>query len=172
MEITIRQEQPKDYAQVYQVVKNAFLNAEHTNGREQDLVEELRRCPEFVPQLSLVAVVDGNIVGHALFTQVQIGEETQLCLAPLAVAPTFQRMGVGKKLIEAGHKIARNLGYRCIILVGHETYYPRFGYQPAGKLGIQCPIPVPAENFMVCALTKDQPLPQGVVRFAPPLSEE
>lgn len=62
----IRREQSADYDAVYQVVKEAFANAEHTDGNEKNLVVELRKSKSFIPELSLVAVEDGEIVGHIL----------------------------------------------------------------------------------------------------------
>ena len=68
--LIIRQERPEDYDTVYHVVKEAFENAEYTDGNEQNLVAALRKSKSFIPELSLVAVEDEKIVGHILFTKV------------------------------------------------------------------------------------------------------
>lgn len=123
----IRQETPADYDQVYDLVQEAFASAEHRDGTEQDLVAALRRGGAFIPQLSLVAEADGQLAGHILFTEGEVGGVTVLILAPLSVRPAFQRMGVGTALIQEGHKIARALGYPYSLVLGSETYYPRSG---------------------------------------------
>lgn len=163
----IRQETPADYPVVYTLIKDAFASAEHCDGNEQDLAAALRQSTSFVPELSLVAEADGCIVGHILFTKIQIGTSTQLALAPLSVLPAFQGQGVGSALVRRGHQIARDLGYSYSVVLGSETYYPRFGYVPAEQLGIQAPFPVPAENFMAVKVTEDAPPVRGMVQYAP-----
>ena len=116
---------------------------------------------------TLVAEADGRIVGHILFTKIRIGTSTQLALVPLSVLPAFQGQGVGSALVRRGHQIARDLGYSYSVVLGSETYYPRFGYVPAEQLGIQAPFPVPAENFMAVKLTEDAPPVRGMVQYAP-----
>ena len=153
----IRQETPKDYETVYEVVRQAFACAEHSDGNEQDLVTALRKSDAFVPELSLVAEQDGKIVGYILFTKIDIGGRTALALAPLAVLPAYQRQGIGSALIREGHRIAGALGYPCSVVLGSEKYYPRFGYVPADRFGIRLPFDVPAENFMAIRLTQDAP---------------
>ena len=87
----IRQETPKDYEEVYELIREAFASAEHADGNEQDLVEALRKGDAFIPELSLVAEEDGQLAGHILFTKAQVGEAEVLALAPLSVRPAFQR---------------------------------------------------------------------------------
>lgn len=167
MELNIRQENQNDYDQVYEVVKHAFEQAEYTDGDEQNLVNRLRNSQAFVPELSLVAEQNGEIVGHILFTEATIGETTQLVLAPLSILPSHQKSGIGGKLIVEGHRIAKELGYEYVVLVGHATYYPRFGYKPASQFGIQTTIEVPDENFMAFHLQGEQRNLDGTVTFAP-----
>jgi predicted N-acetyltransferase YhbS len=162
----IRQETSSDFDEVYALVRVAFAAMEHASGTEQDLVTALRQSEAFMPELSLVAETNGRIVGHILFTKAQIGERTELVLAPLAVLPEYQKQGIGSALLEEGHRIARELGYGYSVLVGHERYYPRFGYVPAESLGI-APIPgIPSINFMAAKLRKDAEPVGGSVRFA------
>lgn len=89
----IRQEQTDDYEAVYQVVKKAFVNAEHTDGHEQDLVAALRKTKSFISELSLVAIEDNKIVGHILFTKAVVDHIEVLALAPLSVLPEYQNRG-------------------------------------------------------------------------------
>ena len=83
----IRQEQTADYDSVYQIVKKAFESAEHCDGNEQDLVVALRKSKSFIPELSLVAMEDGKMVGHILFTKASVRHMEVLALAPLSVLP-------------------------------------------------------------------------------------
>lgn len=103
----IRQENIRDYENVYNVVKTAFETAEHSDGNEQDLVVALRKSENFIPELSLVALKNNKIVGYILFTKVKIGQYEELALAALGVLPEEQRQGVGSRLIEEGHRIAK-----------------------------------------------------------------
>ena len=155
MEILIRQEQKKDWDSVYSVVKAAFEGTEHADGDEQDLVNRLRKSEAFIPELSLVAEWEGKIIGHILFTKLKIGNNEFLALAPVSVLPEYQGQGVGEKLIKAGYLLAKKLGFCSVIVVGHPTYYPRFGYTPASRWNISAPFEVPDNCFMAIELTKD-----------------
>lgn len=119
--LEIRQENKKDYDAVYDVVKTAFETAEHSDGNEQDLVNDLRKGDSFIPELALVAVWDDRIVGYILFTKIKIGEYEELALAPLCVLPEYQRQGIGKMLIKAGHQTAKDLGYHYSVVLGVNT---------------------------------------------------
>ena len=164
--IEIRQENQKDYEEVYRVIKTAFETAEHSDGNEQDLVVALRNSDSFIPELSLVAIKDNKIVGYILFTKIKIGNNEELALAPLAVLPKYQKQGIGSKLIQQGHKIAKKLGYHYSIVLGSETYYPKFGYVPAIQYGIKAPFEVSNENFMAIKLNDTDIEIKGTVRYA------
>lgn len=154
MNFIIRARAPADDGAIYELVKQAFKSSPHASGDEQDLVVRLRKTSAYVPELSLVADADGEIIGHIMFTQIKIGDETQLILAPLAVLPARQKQGVGKALILRGHDIAKRAGYGFSVLVGHPSYYPKFGYRAASAFGLTCDRPVPPECFMACDLQK------------------
>ena len=162
----IRKETATVYEAVYAVVKRAFESAEHADGNEQDLVNALRKGDAFIPELSLVAEIDGKIVGHIMFTKLRIGNSTQLALAPLSVLPEYQKQGIGTALIHEGHKRARTLGYWYSVVLGNEKYYSRAGYSLARKYGILAPFGVPDENFMVCKLLERASSVSGVVQYA------
>ncbi len=162
----IRKEEPKDYEIIYSVVKAAFERAEHSDGNEHKLVNALRKGEAFVPDLSLVAEIDGKIVGHIMFTKAKVGDDTVLVLAPLSVLPEYQRKGIGLSLIKEGHRIANELGYEYSIVLGSEKYYPKAGYFPADKFGIKPSFDVPNENFMVCKVKEEASDIHGIIKYA------
>lgn len=162
----IRQEMEKDFDKVYKLTKDAFATAEHADGNEQDLVVALRASEAFVPQLSLVAEIDGQIAGHILFTQAKVGIDTVLVLAPLSVSPKHQKQGVGTALILEGHRIAKELEYGYSLVLGSEKYYPRVGYLPADSLGISVPEGIPSQNFMAIRLHENAASIGGAVTYA------
>lgn len=162
----IRQETNKDFDSVYTLTKDAFATAEHADGNEQDLVTALRSSEAFLQQLSLVAEIDGQIAGHILFTEGKVGNDTVLVLAPLSVSPKHQKQGVGTALMNEGHKIAKELGYGYILVLGSEKYYPRVGYLPAKEFGISVPDGIPSENFMALQLCENAKPINGDVVYA------
>lgn len=102
--MVIRQETPNDYNEIYNLVKEAFATADHADGNEQDPVTELRKRSAFLPELSLVAEIDGKLAGHIMFTKASVGNDPVLVLAPLSVKPEYQKQGVGTALIAEGHR--------------------------------------------------------------------
>jgi predicted N-acetyltransferase YhbS len=164
MSITIRQEVKEDYKRVFKITKLAF-----GQEKESKLIEKIRKGPNFVPELSLVAEKNNEIVGHILFSKMKIVGESEyetLMLAPLAVIPELQKQGIGGKLVKKGIEKAIELGFDSIIVVGHKDYYPKFGFQKASKWGIKCPFEVPDGAFMAIELTKKAlENKAGVVQF-------
>ncbi|MCP2045551.1 putative N-acetyltransferase YhbS [Pontibacter sp. HSC-36F09] len=130
-----------------------------SDHKEQFLAERLRKSNSFIPKLSLVAVKGVKVVGHILLTKLEIKNKQQLfeslSLAPVAVLPAYQHQGIGAMLIEQAHKVAKSLGYTSFILVGHENYYPRFGYKRASTFGITFPFEVPDANAMAVELVEN-----------------
>ncbi|WP_343534726.1 N-acetyltransferase [Pedobacter sp.] len=159
MNIHIRKEESEDFKAVFDLVKDAFEKEEMSDHQEQYLVERLRKSDAFVPELSLVAQIDEKIVGYILLTKIKIIDNERvseaLSLAPIAVLPAYQGKGVGAQLIKYAHEKAKALGFGVVVLLGHENYYPKFGYEMAKKYGIQLPFEVPDENCMVIALTEN-----------------
>lgn len=155
--MNIRKEDNKDHKEVFKLIENAFQDEQYTDHKEQFLVERLRNSEAFVPELSLVAEIDDQIVGYVLLTKIKIidsnsKETSSLALAPVAVLKKYQGMGIGGNLIRKAHEIARELNFGSIILLGHENYYPKFGYQMTKKYGIKLPFDVPDENCMLIEL--------------------
>jgi len=135
MIINIRSEKTSDYTNIANVTYEAFLGWHPDNQyvSEPVLVDLLRHNSCFNPELSLVAEIDNEIAGYALFSPykfiVQGNEAMGAVLAPVAVHPKYQGKGIGGKLVEEGHSRLKEMGYSFSLLCGHETYYPRFGYK-------------------------------------------
>jgi len=153
-DILIRAEEPADFAAIAEVNRLAFCGE-----GEAALVAKLRDWPGFIPELALVAVKGGKIVGHILISPVEIAPEggaaravPVLSLAPMAVLPELQNRGIGSALVRRGLDEARRLGHRIVVVVGHPHYYPRFGFEPARPRGLEAPFPVPDEAFLVLEL--------------------
>lgn len=163
--LNIRQELQSDYDAVYQVVKEAFTNAEYTDGDEQNLVVRLRNSKSFIPELSLVAVENEKIVGHILFTRAVVNGIEVLALAPLSVLPEYQNRGIGQSLIKQGHIIAQKMGYKYSVVLGHAEYYPKSGYVPASQFGIKAPFKVEDENFMAVCLNETIGNLNGIMEY-------
>jgi putative acetyltransferase len=144
----IRSEVDTDQIGIHAVNRAAFETA-----AEADLVDILR--DQVSPIISLVAELEGKIIGHIMFTPVYLTTDSSLPLmglAPMAVLPEFQRGRVGSRLVEAGLECCRKQGSAAIVVLGHPEYYPRFGFSPAADFGIACEFTVPAEVFMVVEL--------------------
>jgi putative acetyltransferase len=161
----IRPERPEDIDAIFEVNLQAF-----GQDGEARLVKALREDGDYLHELSLVAVSGDRIIGHILFPPVTIVSDTAetaaLALAPLAVHQDFQCLGIGAALIGEGLKECQRLGHRIVIVVGHPTYYPKFGFTNARDFGIHAPFPCPDEAFMALSL-KSGALDgiSGIVRY-------
>ncbi len=148
---TIRPEQPSDHAAIEAVNRQAF-----GQDAEAHLVAKLREADSHDPALSLVAVHDGEVVGHILFSPILIetdgGNVAAMALAPMAVLPDYQRQGIGSALVREGLEACRRAGHRIVVVLGHADYYPRFGFKPANRHRLRSPFTVPDEAFMAMAL--------------------
>lgn len=148
--VKIRQEIPQDVAAIDRVNELAF-----DRRGEAELVKALRKGQKIT--LSLVAVQDAQIVGHILFSPMRIiaGDGTgapAVGLGPVAVLPARQRQGVGSMLVEAGLAECKAAGHEIALVLGHPSYYPRFGFRPAVDYGIKCAYDVPDDAFMALEL--------------------
>ncbi|ANM29155.1 GCN5 family acetyltransferase [Acidobacteria bacterium Mor1] len=156
MNCTLRTETEPDHPRVAAIVEAAFRDDPHGDHTEHHLVARLRKAPGFIPDLSIVAEVDGQLRGHILLTPIRIVDESRehpsLALAPVSVEPGHQSRGLGGALIEEAHRRALKSGHGSVVLLGHPAYYPRFGYRPAAEFGIVLPFEVPAEYCMAVEL--------------------
>lgn len=155
----IRKETPEDYQRVVELTERAFKTLPLSEGKEGMLVQNLRKSNSFIPELSLVAEIEGKVVGHILFSPIIIDNGQQqfrsLVLAPVSVLPEFHHKGIGSQLILAGHQKAMELGYQSVILVGHPEYYPKFGYKRCSTWNIKSPIDLPSDDvFMALELSE------------------
>lgn len=147
----IRTETRSDHRAVEAVNRAAFETA-----AEAVLVSMLR--DQAHPVVSLVAEEDGDVVGHILFPPVTLDGKPEariMGLAPMAVLPGRQRQGIGSALVAAGLAKCRELGVGAVVVLGHPGYYPRFGFEPAARFGIDCEYDVPEEAFMALELKSD-----------------
>ncbi|OKJ01087.1 GNAT family N-acetyltransferase [Kitasatospora sp. CB01950] len=167
MTVRTRVELPTDTAETRRVHMAAFPGPE-----EADLVDALRRDSAFLPELSVVAVDDREVViGHALLTRLRIGNGKGLALAPVAVAPEWQRKGVGTAVVRAALTAAAEAGERVVVVLGDPGYYGRFGFAPASGHRITGPFDVPDTYFQALPLPGADGVPHGACRYPAPFTE-
>lgn len=177
MEILMRQELVEDYSMTEGVVRRAFLNEEYSDPKEHLLVRRIRESDSFIPELSMVAAnQNGEIVGHVLLSKIIIVEGNKstdsLALAPVSVLPEYQKKGIGSKMIHTVLEKAKEMGYPSVIVLGHQDYYPRFGFKQASLWNIQAPFDVPDEVFMALELVENSlDNVQGIVHYSEAFSE-
>ena len=135
-------------------------------------MDALRASDSSVPELCLVATDGDATAGHIYDTRARLasGHEV-LALAPMAVPPARQRQGVGGRLVEESLRLAADTTFPLVVVVGHPEYYPRFGFEPAGSYGIECPWPLPPEAWMVHRLPAYVPDARGLVTYSAPFDE-
>jgi putative acetyltransferase len=166
----IEPEQPADHPAVRAVLRAAFVEQPSV----AELVELIRASPEFVPELALVARVDGTVAGFVLLSHAELVDDCGvrhriLTLSPLAVAPALHGRGVGSALVLAGLREAERLGEQLVLLEGSPQYYPRFGFRDCREFGIQIRLPdwAPPEAGMVFRLPGYDPQVRGRLVYPP-----
>lgn len=162
--LELRAEAEDDRNVIRQVVAAAFAPEAEVAG----LVDALRGSPVFIPGLSLVATVDGVVVGHVLLTAAELVDEHEarhrvLVLSPLSVLPRHQRLGIGAALVTEALVRADAEGESMVVLQGSPRYYPRFGFRDSRTLGVFMDLPdwAPPEAGMARPLSAYQPSTQG-----------
>lgn len=156
----IRKETESDVEVIFEITKAAFADHPYSNQTEQFIVNALRAAKAL--SISLVAEIDGKVVGHLAFSPLTFSDGSQnwYGLGPVSVLPAFQKQGVGKSLIHEGLALLRALGAQGCVLVGDPGYYQRFGFRNFPDLSHAG---VPPENLLV--LPFDTRIPHGVVIF-------
>ncbi len=156
----IRNETAADIAAITEVTVAAFRTLPISNQTEQFIINALRVAG--VLTISLVAEIDGQVVGHIAFSPVTISDGSigWYGLGPVSVLPKYQKQGIGKSLINKGLSLLKELGGQGCTLVGDPNYYKRFGFQNFPELVHEG---VPQEVFLALPFTKN--VPQGIVVF-------
>jgi putative acetyltransferase len=156
----IRNETESDVEVIFEITKAAFADHPFSYQTEQFIVNALRAAKAL--SISLVAEIDGKVVGHIAFSPVVIsdGSHNWYGLGPISVLPAFQKRGIGKSLMHAGLALLKSLGAHGCVLVGDPGYYQRFGFRNLPDLSVEG---VPQENIL--ALPFDNRIPHGVVVF-------
>jgi len=153
MNIQIRPEHKNDISAISMINDMAFGQEDEGN-----LIVKLRKNKNFIKDLSLVACMGNEIIGHILFSKIMIKNDNvefeSLALAPMSVIPEFQGLGIGSELIKKGLQKATKLGYDSVIVLGHENFYPKFKFTPASQFQITCLVEVPDANFLALELKK------------------
>ncbi|MCX5209210.1 N-acetyltransferase [Kitasatospora sp. NBC_00240] len=164
MTLRTRVETPEDAPATRRVHMAAFPGPD-----EADLVDALRRDPAWLPELSVVAVDKGGLViGHALLTRLRVGDGDGLALAPVAVAPEWQRKGVGELVVRAALTAADEAGERVVVVLGDPDYYGRFGFAPAVEHDLSGPFEVPDSYFQALTLSAYDGGPSGLCCYPEP----
>ena len=154
--VIIRKETKEDYYNTELMTMRAFWNQSRPGCNEHYLVHVLRDAAEYLPDLSLVAELDGKIVGTIMFTKAKVvdGEKEHevLTFGPLAVEPTCCSMGIGAKLLETGLENAKKAGYKGVVICGEPGYYPKHGFVTCDRFDIHHPAFGNADPFMAYPL--------------------
>ena len=143
--IELREERVGDVRAVRDVNRLAF-----GQDQEANIVDALRSNGAVL--CSLVAIVDGQVVGHIMYSPLSVGDTQAAALGPMAVMPEHQRQGIGSQLIEAGNAKLKEAGCAFVVVVGHPEYYPRFGFRPASTYGVTSEWELPDNAFMMLVL--------------------
>jgi len=164
--MNIRQTEPSDEAAVRAIHSAAFGPKE--GPAIADLAVALLGDPTAAPLLSLLAFDDQTPIGHVLFTRVVIADDDPSplahILAPLAVLPNRHGRGVGGDLVRQGLAQLAESASELVFVLGWPEYYPRFGFQPAGRLGLVAPYPIAPENAPAWMVLELQPDRIGAIR--------
>ena len=172
----VRRELPGDADEVRAVHRAAFTHGPTRDGRpagdgavEARLVDELRDDGDLVPECCLVVERDDRIVGHVAMSRSTLdGQDVGLLgLGPIGVLPDHQGQGVGSALVHGTIAAADAMGRRGVVLLGHPTYHPRFGFRPAVESGVRPPEDWGPEYFMLRRLAAWGEGVRGVFRYAP-----
>lgn len=174
----IRQERADDVAAIRAVTAAAFTGMPYSMPPvdpdgvpgEASLVGWLRESAGWIPDLSLVAEQDGEIVGHAVATRGHLDDLPALGLGPVSVAPDRQNSGVGSTLVRGVIAAADELGEPLMVLLGEPAYYSRFGFRPAAELGIVAPEPAWGTYFQARPLASYDAAMTGTFRYAEPFT--
>lgn len=166
----IRRETPEDRAAIHAVHADAFRRSpEDPEPVEARLVDDLRADGDLIGALSLVAIRDGEVVGHVCCSPARLGDDATAAvgLGPLGVRRAHHRTGVGSALVHTVLGAADALDYGLVVLLGSPDYYCRFGFVPAANFDVAPPDPAWVPHFQVRSLTAYRTSQTGDFRYAP-----
>ena len=150
MTLTIKCEEKTEFEMIYHFIKEAFETAAVSDGTEQDFVNMLRVSENYIPELVLVAIDNGQLVGHIMLTKFAF--KGMLLLAPLTVKLDYRHQGVGTKLVQKAFELAKEMNYTSVVVLGDPDYYGRFGFKPSVNFGITCTNEIPSEYVQIVEL--------------------
>jgi putative acetyltransferase len=168
--VLVRREVAADVRTVRAIHVAAFRRDGDTEPPEARLLDELRQCDGWLPRLSLVAEIDGVVVGHAVCTRGTVSEVAVLGLGPIAVEPVRQGVGIGSALMHAIIGAADSLDEPLIALLGAPSYYARFGFVPSVNHAIEPPDPSWGVYFQVRTLSAIVAPIGGAFEYAAPFN--
>ncbi|WP_414047726.1 GNAT family N-acetyltransferase [Macrococcus equi] len=143
----IRQATFEDLTAIMYTTQQAFKDEPMSDNKEHDLVAQIMQSTSYIPELSMVAEIDEVIVGHIMYSKVKINHYDALAMAPLSVHPEYQNQGIGTALMH--NTLAEIPIATPIVILGHPSYYTKFGFIPASTYDIKPPFSVPDDVFMV-----------------------
>lgn len=145
----IRQATLQDIKEIMCTTELAFENEPTSDNQEHTLVEELMRSDSYIPELTLVATIHNKIVGHIMYSKITIDAYDGFAMAPLSVHPDYQKQGIGTALL---HYTLSMIPLSVpVVILGHPSYYNKFGFVKASTYNIKAPFEVPDDVFMVRA---------------------
>jgi putative acetyltransferase len=166
----VRRELPSDAAAIHAVHTAAFGRGHSGEVAEAVLWDQLRNAGDSVPQLSFVAIIDGDVVGHAGVSAADIEGRRVVALGPLGVQPGHQQRGVGTALVHAVLGGADACNEPMLVLLGDPAYYSRFGFELSTPLGVIPPDARWEPHFQLRRLAAWADPPRGQFRYAPAFS--
>lgn len=170
-DLTIRRETPADAAPggpAELLLDAAFGIPEgRRESVERELVRGLRADGDVIDELTFVAELDGEVVGHVVCSRATLGEAPSVGLGPIAVRPDHQQQGIGAALMMAVVSSADRVWQPEIVLLGDPEYYGFFGFVPASSVGIGSPGPWEDAFFQVLTLRSWTGERAGAFRYAP-----
>lgn len=175
-ELVLRNETAADREQILALTGEAFAISPATGlpavgePLEVRILRELFECDEYLPEFSVVAELDGEVVAHVISTRAWVEDHELLGLGPIGVTPRLQRHGIGSALMNETIARANAAGESGIALLGSPEYYPRFGFVPAASFGVLPPDPVWGDHFQLLPLAVWPGGIHGTFRYAAPLA--
>lgn len=146
--LIMRSEQPLQYRAIHRIIETAY-----GGGSQADRVDALRKSPDYLKGMSIVAQEEKTPVGHILFTRVflESGEERYpiVALQSLAVEPDFQGKNIGRQLVRYGLQKCERRGHLVVVVQGCSRYYQQLGFEPAAHYGIGLSATQKEEELMI-----------------------